>query len=155
MSMYAQFRTDPKLEKSGVVLEYADFRVTIARAGGSNKKFARVLESATKPYRRAVQTETMDNELAMKVLRKVYADSVVLNWETMVDTGKFDDEGEPICEWRRGIESPDGEGLLNFTPENVEETFRLLPELFSDIQEQANKIAIFREQALEDESKNS
>ena len=34
MSMYGQFKTSDTLEIQGVVIDYGDFRVTLARAGG-------------------------------------------------------------------------------------------------------------------------
>ncbi len=143
MSMYSQFKTDTKMETNGIVIDYGDFRVTIARAGGANKKYAKLLETKTQPYRRAIQTETMDNELAIDVLRQVYSEAVVLNWET-----KCDDK------FKKGIEAPNGGDLLAAKPVNIVATFKALPDLFSDIQAQANKVALFREQVLEEDAGN-
>lgn len=142
MSMYEQFQTDTTLETQGIVLDYGSFRVTIARAGGNNKRFSKVLEAKTKPFKRAIQTETLDNEKGLDVLREVYAEAIILNWET-----KIKDKFEV------GIESPEGE-LLPVTKENVLATFRNLPDLFADIQEQASKVALFRQAQREDEAKN-
>jgi len=143
MSMYEQFATDENLEKKGIVLDYGEFRVTIARAGGSNKKYARVLEAKTKPYRRAIQTETMQNEKAMDLVKEAYADAVILNWETKVED-----------DWKVGIENPDGGDLLPFNRDNVLATFVSLPDLFLDIQEQSNKVGLFRAQLTEDDTGN-
>ncbi len=144
MSMYGLFKTDVNLEKKGIIIDYGEFRVTIARAGGGNKKFAKLLEGKTKPYRRAIQTETMDSELAMGVLQKVYVDAVILNWETKNEDG----------EWEVGIEAPEGGPLLPFTSENILETFASLPDLFTDLQEQANKVALFRKEIMETDAGN-
>jgi len=133
MSMYATFRTDAEAEKNGVYLDYGSFRIRVARAGGGNKRFAKVLEAKTKPYRRAIQTETMDHERAQDLLREVYAEAIVLGWETKV-----------AGEWRAGIEAPAGGDLLPVTKENVLATFRALPELFADVQDQSSKIALYR-----------
>jgi hypothetical protein len=144
MSMYAQFQTDGSLEQSGVWLDYGEFKVKISRAGGANKKFVKLLEQRTKPFRRAMQTETMNNDKAMEILRGVYAATIVMAWETKVD-GEF----------APGIEPPEeGEKLLPFNIENVAEVFNTLPDLFADIQEQSNKVAIFREELLESDSGN-
>lgn len=143
MSMFSQFKTDTNLERQGIIIDYGDFRITIARAGGGNKKFARILEHKTKPYRRALATETMNNDLSMAVLREVYAESIVLNWETKVD-GKF----------KKGIESEDGGKPIAFNTENVVATFEKLPDLFKDVQEQAAKVALFRQTILEDDAGN-
>ena len=62
MSMYDAFGTDKDLEKTGIYLEYETFRIKVARAGGGNKRFAKMLEAHTRPYRRAMQTETLGND---------------------------------------------------------------------------------------------
>lgn len=140
--MYKQFKTDNNLEASGIDLDYGDFVVTVARAGGTNRKFAKVMESKTKPYRRLIQTETMSDDIGENILREVYASAVVLDWKTKVD-GEF----------KQGIEGPDGD-LLPFTKENIIATFKNLPDLFTDIREQSAKIALFRSAGLEEEAGN-
>lgn len=152
-SMYEQFKTDAELERNGVEIDYGDFRVTVARAGGANKRFARVLESKSKPYRRAIQTETMNLELSIGLLREVYAEAIILRWETKVNE-----------EWLIGIEPPPdvdleaveltNEGLLAFTRDNIVEVFTLLPDLFQDLQEQAQKIAMYRSHILDIDAGN-
>lgn len=142
MSMYDSFKTDPVLETDGVIIDYGSFRVTIARAGGANKKFAKILDAKSKPYKRAIQTETLDTERGNDIVREAYAEAVILNWET-----KKDDK------FVQGIESPDG-GVMPFNKDNVLATFKALPDLFLDLQEQANKVAIFRKAIQETEAKN-
>ena len=142
MSMYGLFQTDSELEINGIVLDYGQFKVTISRAGGQNKKFTRVLEAKSKPYRRAMDTGLMDNEKGTEILREVYAEAIVLNWETKVKD-----------KWVQGLESPDG-NIIDFTPKNIVDTFKNLPDLFSDIQEQSNKIALFKKHVQEQEAGN-
>lgn len=148
MGMYDQFKTDGNLETQGIVLDYGDFRVTIARAGGANKKFERTMEFKTKAYKRAIQTETLPNEKGKAILREVFAEAVVLNWEVR-KPGKKDGEDT----WEVGIEGPSGD-VLPFSAENVAATFKALPDLFADIQEQAGKVALFRAAVLEAEAGN-
>lgn len=142
MSMYGQFQTDTSLETQGLIIDYGSFRVTIARAGGANKRFSKTLESKTKPFKRAIQTDTMDNERGLEILREVYAEAIVLNWETKKDNT-----------FVQGIEAQDG-SLLPFSKENVVATFKNLPDLFTDIQQQAEKSALFRKLLQEQDSKN-
>lgn len=142
MSMYGLFKTDGSLENSGVIIDYGSFRVTLARAGGSNKKYIKSLESKVKPYKRAIQTDTLDADRQVAILREVYAEAVVLNWEVK-NAGKF----------VQGIESPEGE-ILGFNKENVIDAFSNLPDLFQDIQEQASKASLFRQDILEEDSGN-
>lgn len=141
--MYEQFKTDVSLESRGVEIDYGEFRVTIARAGGANKKYARVLEAKTKPFRRAIQTETMNEERARELLVETYAEAVIVNWETKVD-GKF----------QMGIEAPNGGKLLSVNVKNIALTLMNLPDLFTDLQAQANRVALFREVILEADAGN-
>lgn len=147
--MYQSFRSDAESETKGIVIDYGDFRVTIARAGGANKRYQRILEVKTRPYRRAIQTDNFDNERAATLLREVYAECVVLNWE--VKNGTTD---VPSSEWSVGIEGPDGI-TLPFNKENVLKTFDALPDLFTDIMEQAQKAALFRASLREEAAGNS
>ncbi len=137
MSMYDLFKTEPVLETEGVILNYGTFKVTIARAGGMNKRYVKVLEAKVRPFRRALQTETLDSEVGLDILREAYAEAIILKWETE-QNGKF----------VIGIESPDRD-ILPFTKENVVLTLRNLPDLFADIQDQANKTATFRQDEKE------
>jgi hypothetical protein len=130
VSLYKQFRTDENLEKSGIKLTYGEVWFYVARAGGANKKFSRILEAKLKPHRRAVQTETMDEKTAEKLMREAYAEGVVLGWGS-VKHG----EGR--------MTGPDDEAL-DFTVENVVRVFTDLPDLFADLREQTGKVALFR-----------
>lgn len=163
MSMFKQFQTDTSLEREGVDLNYGDFIVKVSRAGGNNKRFAKVFEDKMKPVRRAVQTETLDPKRAEIILHETFAEAVVMGWSTRVEA---DSKGKPVEPVRlvadgdvpnsvfvQGIEGPDG-SLLPYTVENVVATFKALPELFNDIREQASKMSLFRQEAQADDAGN-
>jgi hypothetical protein len=134
MNAYEMFQTNDKLEQeTGVVLNYGEFKIHIVRAGGSNKKFSKVLQTKMKPYRRQMDTDTLADGVAEKLLAEAYAESVILNWENVTDK--------------------DGK-VLSFTKENVVKLLTDLPELFKDIQEQANKVSLFRAEEKEADAKN-
>ncbi|MDV6347470.1 hypothetical protein R2083_08075 [Nitrosomonas sp. Is35] len=143
MGMYQQFSTDKNLEKSGIVIDYGQFRVTVARAGSANHKFVRTHEILTKPVRRLIEQEILPVEKEREISRQLYAKAVVLNWEVKDDKEK----------WKQGIEAPDG-SILPYTEENVINTFAALPDLFADIQIQSNKMQLFRTADKEADAKN-
>lgn len=143
MGLYSTFKTDAELETKGSVLDYGDFQIRIAFAGGANKKYTKYAEAKLKPLTRAIETGAVDEERSRAIMADIYAKTIILEWQTIVDD-------EP----KMGIEGPDGE-LLEFNEQNVKETLIALPHLFTDIQEQANSIALFRQKQLEDEAKNS
>lgn len=140
--MYKQFGTNKNLERTGVAIDYGPFRVTIARAGGSNKDFDKLIEAKTKPFRRAIQTNTIEREKVISIAREAFAQTCIKNWETKVDG-----------EWKVGIEAPDG-SLLPMTYENILKTLEALPDLFTDLQEQAASVALFQQGEREEDAKN-
>ena len=142
MGMYDIFEADENLETSGIWIDYGDFRVKIASAGQGNKKYVRYAEKALKPIRRAMQAGALSNERSMAVMSDIYAQTIVLDWQVKVDN-----------EWKTGIEGREGE-ILPFNKEEVQKVFTSLPNLFIDIQEQAQSIANFRKSGLEDDSGN-
>lgn len=143
MSMFDQFETDSNLEQNGIYLDYGDFRVKIARAGGSNKRYLAYADTKTKPFRRAMQAGSFTEERARPLLYDIYASTIVLDWEV-----KNEDE-----QWVRGIHTKSG-GVAEFNKDNVISTFNLLPEIFLDIQRAADSISLFRKEELEADAKN-
>lgn len=148
MSMFDQFETSEQLEKNGIKIDYGSFRVTIARAGGANKRYEKILDVETKPYRRAIMAETFDNARSEQILMKVFAKAVVLNWEVNENYGTGEDP-----KWKKGIESPDG-SVITYSEKNVIATFKLLPDLFRAIREDAEKASLFQAEARKEEAKN-
>lgn len=127
---YALFKTDPELETKGVKLDYGDFWIQVARAGGANDAYARELEKRLRPHRRAIQTETLSNELAQRLLVEAFSASVVLGWGSAK-------HGEGRIPARDG--SP-----LDFSFDAAVTLFTDLPELFADVRDQSSKLALFR-----------
>lgn len=140
MNLYQLFKTNENLETDGILIEYgetpegAPVRIRIARAGGKNTAFTKALEKATRPHRKAIQTGSLSNEVADRLYKEVFADTVVLGWEN--------------------VTGPDGEAL-EFSRENVLKLFNDLPDLFADLREQASNAALFREEVLEADLGNS
>jgi hypothetical protein len=139
MNLYTLFKADAKAEKEGIWLEYGStvdekpVRIRIARAGGANVQYAKRLEALVKPHRRQIQTETIDTELVQKLLKQVYAETVVLAWENVTD-----EHGQP----------------LPFSAANVIKLFTDLPDLWLDVQEQAQRAALYRADVLAAEAGN-
>lgn len=149
MGLYSTFQTNPDLEKDGVWLDYGDFRIRVARAGGANKKYLALAEKTFKPVRRSIEAGSMSNQRAEHLLMDVYSKAVVKDWETKVTDPISGEES-----WKKGIEDPDGD-LLEVNAANIYQTFQNLPSLFLDLQQQADVIANFRAAELEEEAKNS
>ena len=132
--LYRHYRTDPEKDTKGVWIEFpaAGVRLRIARAGITNKRYQAALEKALKPYRRALGKGLMDDDTAKKIVMKVFADTIVMDWE-----GLEDEDGQPV----------------EFSAEACFKVFSDLPEFFGDVQGEAQDLAAFRED-FEEDSKN-
>lgn len=134
MSLYKQFKTDAKLEKEGLTLDFGDgVTMLVARAGGSNDRYAKRMEVLSKPYRRQIESGTVDRKVLERVVIEVFAETVVLGWN-----GVTDEDGKP----------------LEFNRINAIKVFTDLPDLFAEVQEQASKSALFRLSLNEQDAKN-
>ncbi len=140
--LHKTFKSDGDLEKAGIILQYGTVtrdgkevpvNIRIARAGGSNTKFDKVFENKTKPYKRLIQTDALDKKVSEKIMREVYAETVILGWDNVQDKN---------------------DKFLDFTLENVLTLITDLPDLFLDIVTQAQKQSLFREEIIEADSKN-
>ncbi len=119
-SLYEIFQTDPKLEKDGIELAYGPAVFVIARAGGANEKFKRCMERKLRPYRSQINMNTMDDDVANRLLAEAYAESVILGWEGVTD--------------REGI-------TIEFTQEACVQLMVELPDLFSDLQTESQRVS--------------
>lgn len=147
MSLYDKFETDRSLEKTGIDLDYGPNKklpvnekgehpstiIRIARAGGANDLYLKRLEAKAKPHRRQIQHETIERAQLENIVKEVYAETVVLSWENVTD--------------RSG-------NLLEFTKENVLQVLSDLPDLYADIQAQAQTAALFRVEVRDLDAKN-
>jgi len=133
-NIYEKFATDGKAEQDGIILDYGDgMEIRIARAGGSNTKFEKLVQKKLRPYDRQRQLDILETAVLRPVMREVYAEAVVLGW-----SGVTTREGEP----------------LPFTKENAIKLFTDLPDLFDDIVVQSQKASLFRQNVLEAEAGN-
>lgn len=140
-NIFDMFETDAKLETEGVTLEYGinskgePMHIRIARAGGANTAFLKVYEQITKPYRRQLATGAkLPKALNDRLNRELYARSVVKHMS--------------------GFEERDGTPIPTSTVEEIMEFFERLPNLFTDVMEQASSMSLFRDEVREGSAGN-
>lgn len=121
-SIYDSFKTDVSAERDGIDLDFGDFKVTIARSGGANKKYEQLVRRKLDRYKRAIQFDALPEETARRVLIECYAEAVVLGWEGVLDENEL-----PIP----------------YSVENAIKLFTELPEFFNQVREESDKIANF------------
>lgn len=160
MGLYSSYRTNENLERKGVVYTPdSSTAITLARAGGSNVKFAKMLEARTKPVRRQIDAGTIDPKLDRRIMAEVFAATVVKNWETLVGT---DDEQQLVQGIEADPSAPEGtythpideNGLVPFNNQNVVATLIALPDMFSDMQRESNRAANYQTEQREADGKN-
>lgn len=147
MSLRKTFKTDQTAEVEGVWFDVGinehnnkPERVKLSRMSRTNKKYAKELERVTRPHQSAIQNEALDNDLGNKLLREVFVDTVILDWDNI-----------PKSELTGNSEDSE---LLEFTRENVLALFDELPELYDDWEIKAKKASGFREKEVETNAKN-
>jgi len=138
MSLRKAYQTDEKLERDGIRYDTGGAWFMLARAGGANHKYQKVMEVLTKPYRKQIQNNTIDGQLAKELTYKGFARAVVRGWGgvTMADVGGQGDEPAP------------------FNEENCVKLFQNLPELFAEIQEVAQNHTVYLANVLEEDAGN-
>ena len=135
MSLYSKFQTDTDVEQKGIILDYGEGngRIRIRRAGGSNQAFTKALEKISRSYRAQIQHNLLSPDESLHIMIEVFAATVVINWE--------------------GVIGQDGKTLA-FSKENCMKLFKDLPDLFRDVQEQAQNVSLFRANLSEADAKN-
>lgn len=136
------FETDHSVEREGVIIQYAEgVEIKIARAGGANRRFGKVMSRLARPHRRAIQTETIDEGILREMFIKAYAQAVILDWTGITKDLVTHDDADAATD-------------LEFNQENVEAVLREQPDLFASLMKDADNLAIFRAEVLEEDAKN-
>ena len=86
MNIYNEFGTDENAEKEGVSLIFGEgVKMTVKRAGSSNKAFARKQKLFNKKYGFQMEHSTLDDKTVRKEMAKIYAETIVIGWEGFTD----------------------------------------------------------------------
>lgn len=122
-SVYEMFGTDAEKEKNGVEVDFGSFKFTVGRAGPTNPRYVKALESRTRPHKRAIETGTIDQELAKQIDREAFVEGCMIGWEGITD---------------------EHNNVIPFSYDAAVKLFTDLPDLFLFIKEEAKKGDLFR-----------
>lgn len=142
-------KTNAALETDGIWLDLEHTRIKLARAGGSNMKFNTAMETIARQHKRVIDLGLMSSKRGMELLHNVYAENVVLEWETL--TAEKTADGKPI--YKPGIGRP-GDVIVEATVPNIIQTFLDVPDIFLMCKETAEGSQYFRQALLDDAVKN-
>lgn len=134
-SLYELFKTNNKLEKEGVTIDYGEAgKFVIARMGGENSAYAKYLRAKLKQYKFQIDTDSLPADTERQILLDVFVKTVLLGWD-----GVTDENGKEI----------------RFSEENAKKLLSDLPVLFDDLRSKAQDYTNFRQEELKVEAKNS
>lgn len=132
--LYAMFETDKKFETEGIWYAFSEkTKFLLARAGGSNTSFAKTLEAKTRPYRRQIDNDNMDPDLAMKLMVEAFVGTVLLGWK-----GAMSKEGK----------------VLKYSRENAIKLMTDLPDLFTELRTESQRLSNYQAEQIEDDAGN-
>lgn len=156
MGLFKAYKTDTNIEKAGVIYTPdSSTMLTLARAGGGNTKFASVLDAKAKPFRRQIDAGTLDPKMDKMMMAEVYAATIVKNWETIVDGKAVQGiEADPDAAEGTYTHPIDKNGMVPFNSKNVVATFIALPDLFQDVQREAQRVANYLDEDRVADAKN-
>lgn len=138
---YANFKTDQSAELSGVIVDYGDFKVRLARAGGSNEDYNLAFDRKARALRRS---GTPNAKRMEKISIELLAETCVKDWQVKNAEGT----------WVPGIYMPNTKTVEPFNVTNVKGLFDQLPELARALFAEASGLELFNAQALEEEAGN-
>ena len=143
MSLKTLYKTDPAANTGGVFVSYpknsdgSTPRFKLSRMSQAvNKKYAKEMETRTRPFRRELELNTLDTDVGDELMLDVFIASILLGWEHV----QPNDDGEE----------------LEFNSENAKK-FLGDPEwaeLLDDLKERAKDASNFRLAQMEVEAKN-
>ena len=149
MGVSKEYKTNVKAEVDGIYFQYTDdTRVLVARAGGSNKRYLKSLRKHMAKYKRLADVDKLSIAQTEEVTMAACAEAIVCGWETLING-----------EWVSGIapedvgENPEG-NLLPATPDNVLRVFNHVPDIFTEIQKDAQRDTLYRQHTLEQQLGN-
>ena len=124
---------DEDAERNGIDLAFGNGRfIVITRSGMSNRKYKSVMSRVFKPHQNVSGAVSMSDDVALDLMKEVYAESVVIGWRGFVD----------------------GEGKnIPFSKETCIELFKASPNIFEIVQAESAKFSNFARREIEESGK--
>ena len=152
-SPYAKYHIDEAIKKNGILYQDDNTRILVTFAGPENSRYEKMLKLRLKPFETQIRAEDFSDKRYFKELAPVYAACVILGWESAKETGRFDEDGEPIMEFVPGIYDEEG-NIMEYNEENVVKGLNLGTRLFQDVKKVAENFNLFRQGQKATDAKN-
>lgn len=123
-NLHAAFKTDPDLEKDGVIVDYGPAKFTISRMGGANSARVKAAHAKhIKPYSGVLKHGSLSDDKLREIDAKVFVETSLISWE--------------------GVTKEDGT-LIEYSFENAVALMIELPELYLDLATRAISVDTFK-----------
>jgi hypothetical protein len=143
-NLFEDFKTEDDFEVEGIWKEYKGHtKVKIARAGNKNVAYFKYFKKSAKKYENA-GTDTKED--IDRPWAEVFAKTIIKGWQSK--------DGD---KWVDGIAMPDKKGVVEIKPfnyENVMKVLLMLPDFFSILREDADKLTTFQKEQEVEDAKN-
>lgn len=140
VNLFTSFNTNKSLEAEGVPVHFGlnakgeMTTITVRRAGGSNTAFTKRYEALTKPYRRQIQLNMMDQSVLKDIMCRLYAETVVSGWSGVLDRNN--------------------ENEVPFSVDACIDLFKNADEVFGEVVDVSTNAAVYRDEIREEDAKN-
>ena len=137
MDLYKVFGTNTQREAEGIKIflstEPEEIYFVLARAGGNNKKYQELLTKMLAPYKRQLDMGTLNESISKKIMTEVFCKTCLLNW--------------------KGVKSMKGE-LLGYSIDSAIDLMNDLPDLYTYLWGETQKLINFQDPEMEEIAKN-
>lgn len=130
------FATNKEAEQKGVWLTYGKVKFLVARAGGSNDAFSEALAKVMKPNARRFKIGSIKAKEVNEIAMGPFVDHCLLDWKNVV---------------RRTDKGPE---QLPYSRENAIKLLTDIPELYTQLMEDAQSLSTFAPEDVSDITKN-
>lgn len=130
-SLYQLYGNDKASEvQHGIELRFANAKFFVRRAGGANQKYNQELRRLTRPLRKQIQIDILEDNAYDELNKKAYFRAVVIGWEDVRD------------EMGNYMEFNEGNWIKLMTD---------LPDLWDAIQDACTKLSNFRAEDIKED----
>lgn len=133
MPKLSQFSFDPRAETEGVRVHLGEgLYVVVGRV--NSPRFVEAMRKHSGPYKFEMDRNTLSEDVAQKILVKVYAETILLGWENMQDEAGQD---------------------IPYSREAARKAMEDYPEFFNMVKDAASRMELFRSAERAEAAKNS
>ena len=149
MSLRKIYATDAGKETAGVTLQVGmndyngkPIEITVSRMSHNNQLYQKAFTEKFDPHQAAIQGDTLDEQLARKLVRELFADEVLKDVKNVPLSDLTEDDA-------------DNDKVMDYNRDNVLALFEKYPDVYDDWSGRAKKASNFRKAANNKAAGNS